>query len=97
MQKPPQQSDAALIVLPEPRAIADFALIDDEGTAILAGNLRGQWSLLFFGFTHCPDVCPSTLYDLKLIHEKVGAGPAAMPATRCCSFRSTRNGTRPRS
>jgi len=70
MQGPPQPSDAALMVLPEPRVIADFALVDDEGAPFSLDNLRGRWSLMFFGYTHCPDVCPSTLYDLKLIQEK---------------------------
>ena len=71
MQGPPQPSDAALMVLPEPRVIADFALVDDEGAPFSLGNLRGHWSLMFFGYTHCPDVCPSTLYDLKLVHERL--------------------------
>ena len=71
MQGPPQPSNAALMLLPEPRVIADFALVDDEGAPFSLDNLRGQWSLIFFGYTHCPDVCPSTLYDLKLVHEKL--------------------------
>jgi protein SCO1/2 len=71
MQGPPQPSNAALMVLPEPRVIADFALVDDEGAPFSLDNLRGHWSLIFFGYTHCPDVCPSTLYDLKLVHEKL--------------------------
>jgi len=71
MQGPPQPSNAALMVLPEPRVIADFALVNDEGAPFSLDNLRGHWSLIFFGYTHCPDVCPSTLYDLKLVHEKL--------------------------
>ena len=71
MQGPPQPSNAALMVLPEPRVIADFALVDDTGAPFSLDNLRGHWSLMFFGYTHCPDVCPSTLYDLKLVHEKL--------------------------
>ena len=71
MQGPPQPSNAALMVLPEPRVIADFALVDDAGAPFSLDNLRGHWSLIFFGYTHCPDVCPSTLYDLKLVHEKL--------------------------
>ena len=71
MQGPPQPSNAALMLLPEPRVIADFALVDGEGAPFSLDNLRGHWSLIFFGYTHCPDVCPSTLYDLKLVHEKL--------------------------
>jgi protein SCO1/2 len=66
-----QQANAALIVLPEPRAIADFALIDQNEQPFSLENLRGKWSLLFFGFTHCPDICPSTLFDLQTIHNRL--------------------------
>jgi len=71
MQGPQQSSTATLMVLPEPRVIADFALVDDQGELFSLENLRGQWSLLFFGFTNCPDVCPSALYDLNLVTEKL--------------------------
>jgi protein SCO1/2 len=71
MQGPPQPSNATMLTLPEPRVIADFALIDDDGEPFSLDNLRGQWSLIFFGFTHCPDVCPSTLNHLKLVHENL--------------------------
>jgi len=54
----------ALIVLPEPRVIADFALTDQSGEPFSLDDFRGHWSLLFFGFTSCPDVCPNTLYQL---------------------------------
>jgi len=47
--------------LPQPRAVADFSLHDQHGVAFGNAQLRGAPSLLFFGFTHCPDVCPTTL------------------------------------
>jgi len=62
---------ATLMVLPEPRVIADFALTDHNGQSFNLDKLRGQWSLIFFGFTHCPDVCPNTLYDLAVINENL--------------------------
>lgn len=72
---------ASLIMLPEPRVIADFRLVDQDGRLFSLENLRGRWSLLFFGFTHCPDVCPGTLYDLHRVHsalvEKSGGMPPA--------------------
>jgi protein SCO1/2 len=71
-QSPPMQ---ALMVLPEPRVIADFSLRDHDGKPFNLENLRGRWSLIFFGFTHCPDVCPSTLYDLKQVHEQLSRAP----------------------
>jgi protein SCO1/2 len=47
--------------LPAPRALAPFSLVDQSGAAATLETLRGQPTLLFFGFTHCPDVCPTTL------------------------------------
>jgi protein SCO1 len=47
--------------LPQPRPVAEFSLHDHQGADFGTRQLRGQPSLLFFGFTHCPDVCPTTL------------------------------------
>lgn len=48
-------------LLPKGRAIAAFSLTDHEGQPFGNERLLGHPSLLFFGFTHCPDVCPTTL------------------------------------
>lgn len=48
-------------VLPTPRAVAPFALTDHLGEPFGNAQLAGRPSLAFFGFTHCPDVCPTTL------------------------------------
>ncbi len=53
------------ILLPQPRVISDFALLDDQGQAFSRENFTGRWSLLFFGFTSCPDICPNTLFELQ--------------------------------
>jgi len=55
----------ALLVLPEPREVPEFLLTDQFGQPFGPDRLRGRWSLMFFGFTHCPDICPSSLYDLQ--------------------------------
>ena len=57
--------------LARPRAVGDFQLIDHLGRPFTAQNLRGKPSLVFFGFTHCPDVCPTTL--VKLAQAKKAA------------------------
>jgi protein SCO1/2 len=57
--------------------VADFALVDGQGQPFSLENLRGHWSLLFFGFTNCPDVCPSALYDLNLVSEQLEASQGA--------------------
>jgi protein SCO1 len=48
-------------VLPHPRVLQPFTLTDHQGRAFGNDRLAGHASLLFFGFTHCPDVCPTTL------------------------------------
>jgi protein SCO1/2 len=52
---------AAGTALPRPRAIADFDFTDQGGRPFTRASLEGHWTLLFTGFTHCPDVCPTTL------------------------------------
>ena len=54
-----------MIVLPEPRNTADFALTDQNGNSFSLAGFKGHWSVLFFGYTSCPDVCPNTLYQLQ--------------------------------
>lgn len=41
-----------------------FNLIDENGNKFTDANLKGQWSIIYFGFTHCPDICPDELDDL---------------------------------
>jgi protein SCO1/2 len=48
-------------VLAEPEPIAPFKLVTHDGKPFDNAALKGRWSFLFFGFTHCPDVCPTTL------------------------------------
>jgi protein SCO1/2 len=50
--------------LPEPRTVAAFRLTDQAGRERSNADLQGRPSLLFFGFTYCPDVCPTTLAAL---------------------------------
>lgn len=59
-------------LLPAPRDIAPFNLTDQNGDAFDNGSLNGHWSLLFFGFTSCPDVCPVTLSALAQVEKKLG-------------------------
>lgn len=48
-------------VLEQPRALPAFELVDEQGTAFTNADFQGHWSLLYFGFTYCPDICPSAL------------------------------------
>lgn len=63
--------------LPQPRPVASFTLTDEMGQPFTPEALRGHPTLVFFGFTHCPDVCPTTLAKLAQISKA-----AAIPGMR---------------
>ncbi len=67
----PMANGAALIQ--PPRLVTDFTLTDQHGQSISMSDLRGKPVLLFFGYTHCPDECPTTLANLAQVHQKLGA------------------------
>jgi protein SCO1 len=48
-----------------------FHLIDQNGRPFTDADLKGKWHLVFFGYTHCPDICPTTLNDLSLAYDKL--------------------------
>jgi protein SCO1/2 len=50
----------------------DFTLPGSKGQPLSLSDLRGKWTLLFFGYTHCPDFCPLTLADWKNIKTALG-------------------------
>ena len=50
-----------------------FNLVADDGKPATAAEFRGRYVLLYFGYTHCPDVCPLTLVHLHLVMQKLGA------------------------
>jgi protein SCO1 len=49
-----------------------FRLVDQDGKTVTDGDLKGKPFLVFFGFTHCPDVCPTTLFDVSEIMRSLG-------------------------
>jgi protein SCO1/2 len=58
-------------VLPEPRPLPAFTLRDERDEPFTRERLLGRTSLLFFGFTHCPDICPATLQQLALARKQL--------------------------
>lgn len=56
--------------LPDARPIADFHLIDSTGHPFTRASLLGHPTLVYFGFTHCPDECPDTLADLARVKKE---------------------------
>ena len=58
-----------------PRELPAFTLRQADGTPLVQGELRGHWTLVFLGFTHCPDVCPTTLTQLSQAQKQWQALP----------------------
>lgn len=48
------------------RTLPAFSLRQSDGTPLVPGELKGHWTLVFLGFTHCPDICPTTLAQLSV-------------------------------
>jgi len=51
----------------------DFRLTDDNGKAVTGADFRGKVTVMYFGYTHCPDVCPLTLTQLHVVLDRLGA------------------------
>lgn len=76
---PPQLQQGTL--LPSAKPIADFELIDQNGETMTLANLENRWTFVFFGYTQCPDVCPTSLSMLGQVMRLLEKEPAlnAMP------------------
>ncbi len=55
--------------LPQPRPLIEFSLSDQRGRSFGNAEIAGHANLLFFGFTHCPDICPTTLALMAQLHH----------------------------
>ena len=85
-----------------------FSLTNDEGKPVTAADYRGKVTLLYFGYTHCPDVCPLTLAQLHVVMQQLGpvadqvrilfvsVDPAARHARDNARLRSSTPSTRAR-
>ena len=60
-------------VVPAPQALPEFTLVDQNGSTVTAETFRGQWDMVFFGFTNCPDICPMTLQILASAKRELAA------------------------
>lgn len=66
------------VLYPAPRALPDFSLVRSDGKPLTAADWKGAWTVAFFGFTNCPDVCPTTLTTFKQVWKLLG--PELAPA-----------------
>ena len=67
--RPPLQT---AVMYPNPLPVAEFSLQRTDGTQLDQSGLRGHWTIAFFGFTHCPDICPTTLATFKQVWAELG-------------------------
>ena len=65
--------EAATATAPAFGTVIEFELRDMKGKGVRAADLRGQWLLVFFGYTRCPDVCPTTLSAIAGALSRLGA------------------------
>jgi protein SCO1/2 len=72
---PPVELATGTYLSPQ-RALPDFILIDQHGRTFGPANLRGSWSLMFFGYTNCPDFCPTTLTTLAALEKRLRSSAA---------------------
>ena len=63
--------DQVITLFPDPKPLTAFALTDHKNRVFDLASLKGKWSFLFFGFTHCPDVCPTTLAVLARARDNI--------------------------
>ena len=66
-----QQLTQATYLYDQQKAIADFTLIDHNNNTFTPDSIKGAWTFWFFGFTHCPDICPITLGTLSATVSKL--------------------------
>ncbi len=69
-----QLKSNGLFLFENPRSFKTFSLTDYNSEAFTPENLQGKWSLVFFGFTYCPDICPTTLALLNHFYKEQQQG-----------------------
>ncbi|WP_341521764.1 SCO family protein [Pseudomonas sp. G.S.17] len=63
--------DAGVILLPQSRSLPDLKMTNQDGQPIVVNELKDKWTVLFFGYTFCPDICPTTLAQLRQIKSEL--------------------------
>jgi len=68
---PTQMLDAGIVILPQGRDVPKLTLTNQDGEPVQVDQLEGKWTLLFFGYTFCPDICPATLAELRQLRSQL--------------------------
>lgn len=63
--------EAGIVMLAEPRALPVSGLAYTAGGSWPQSTVPGRWQLVFFGYTYCPDICPTTLAELRQIYQSL--------------------------
>jgi len=67
-----ENADIEGMFWPNPKQIQDFNMLDHHGKPFGLEQLAGKWSLIFFGYTHCPDICPITMSVMTEVYKEIG-------------------------
>jgi len=63
--------DSVITVLPKPKSLKEFSLQDANGNPFTTASLASRYSILFFGYTSCPDICPTTMQVLGQLYKNL--------------------------
>ena len=61
----------SLLLFSDPKPLTPFSLTDHQNRVFDLSRMKGKWSFIFFGFTHCPDICPTTLAILARARDNI--------------------------
>jgi protein SCO1/2 len=61
------------VIIPQAKPLQAFTLVDNKNNNLSVEQLKGHWSFLVFGYTHCPDICPATLSQLTALNRLLSA------------------------
>ena len=75
--RPARPRLSAAVLYPVPRTVPDFSLVRSDGKTLDAADWSGRWTVAYFGYTNCPDVCPTTLAAFKQAWKRLDAATSA--------------------
>ncbi|MEN8175100.1 MAG: SCO family protein [Pseudomonadota bacterium] len=80
--KQPDPEPLSATVFPVPRPLPEFELVGEDETTFTRSDLRDAWHFVFFGYTYCPDICPTTLTRYTQVINRLAADPGLQQQTR---------------